>query len=92
MPNTVRFHRVLRAATERVYEEFIDPGAMASRSPRMVSLARFTRWTPASAVDSAEAHDAFQEWRRGNAEAPFLNEKAENDLVLHKARCWHHGA
>ena len=30
MPNTVRFHRVLRAAAEKVYKAFIDPDAMAN--------------------------------------------------------------
>jgi uncharacterized protein YndB with AHSA1/START domain len=33
MPNTVRFHRVLRAAAERVYKAFIDPDAMAKWLP-----------------------------------------------------------
>lgn len=28
MPNSVRFHRVLRAAPEKVYRAFIDPDAM----------------------------------------------------------------
>ena len=29
MPNTVRFHRVLRATPERVYRAFLDPDALA---------------------------------------------------------------
>ena len=33
MPNTVRFHRVLRASAERVYKAFIDPDAMAKWLP-----------------------------------------------------------
>jgi uncharacterized protein YndB with AHSA1/START domain len=33
MPNTVRFHRVLRAAPERVYRAFIDADAMAKWLP-----------------------------------------------------------
>src|SRR2546428_1365936 len=33
MPNTVRFHRVLRAAAEKVYKAFIDPAAMAKWLP-----------------------------------------------------------
>jgi uncharacterized protein YndB with AHSA1/START domain len=33
MPNTVRFHRVLRATPERVYRAFIDPDAMAKWLP-----------------------------------------------------------
>ena len=33
MPNTVRFHRVLRAAPERVYRAFLDPDAMAKWLP-----------------------------------------------------------
>jgi len=33
MPNTVRFHRVLRAPRERVYRAFLDPDAMAKWSP-----------------------------------------------------------
>lgn len=33
MPNTVRFHRVLRAPPERVYNAFIDPDAMAKWLP-----------------------------------------------------------
>ena len=33
MPNTVRFHRVLRAPPERVYKAFIDPDAMAKWLP-----------------------------------------------------------
>lgn len=33
MPNTVRFHRVLRAAPEKVYKAFIDPDAMAKWLP-----------------------------------------------------------
>lgn len=33
MPNTVRFHRVLKAAPDRVYRAFLDPDAMAKWSP-----------------------------------------------------------
>ena len=33
MPNTVRFHRVLRATPERVYRAFLDPEAMAKWLP-----------------------------------------------------------
>src|SRR5437868_14037953 len=33
MPNTVRFHRVLLAAAEKVYRAFIDPDAMAKWLP-----------------------------------------------------------
>ena len=33
MPNTVRFHRVLRAAAEKVYKAFIDPDAMTKWLP-----------------------------------------------------------
>jgi uncharacterized protein YndB with AHSA1/START domain len=33
MPNTVRFHRVLRAAPEKVYRAFLDPEAMAKWLP-----------------------------------------------------------
>ena len=33
MPNTVRFHRVLRAPAERVYKAFIDPDAKAKWLP-----------------------------------------------------------
>jgi len=33
MPNTIRLHRVLRAAPERVYRAFIDPDAMAKWLP-----------------------------------------------------------
>jgi uncharacterized protein YndB with AHSA1/START domain len=33
MPNTVQFHRVLRATPERIYRAFIDPDAMAKWLP-----------------------------------------------------------
>jgi uncharacterized protein YndB with AHSA1/START domain len=33
MPNSVRFHRVLRATPERVYRAFLDPDAMAKWLP-----------------------------------------------------------
>ena len=33
MSNTVRFHRVLRAAPEKVYRAFLDPDAMAKWLP-----------------------------------------------------------
>jgi uncharacterized protein YndB with AHSA1/START domain len=33
MPNTVRFHRVLRASPERVYRAFVDPDAMVKWLP-----------------------------------------------------------
>src|SRR5262245_8899327 len=33
MPNTVRFHRVLKTKPERVYKAFIDPDAMAKWLP-----------------------------------------------------------
>ena len=33
MPNTVRFHRVLRASPEKVYRAFLDPDAMAKWLP-----------------------------------------------------------
>jgi uncharacterized protein YndB with AHSA1/START domain len=33
MPNTVRFHRVLRASAERVYRAFLDADAMTKWLP-----------------------------------------------------------
>ena len=33
MPNTVRFHRVLRATPERVYRAFLDPDAVVKWMP-----------------------------------------------------------
>src|SRR5438045_3420514 len=33
MPNTIRLHRVLRAAPERVYRAFLDPDAKAKWMP-----------------------------------------------------------
>ena len=33
MPNSVRFHRVLRASPERVYRAFLDPEAMVKWLP-----------------------------------------------------------
>ena len=33
MPNTIRIHRVLRAAPEKVYRAFLDPDAMAKWLP-----------------------------------------------------------
>jgi uncharacterized protein YndB with AHSA1/START domain len=33
MPNTIRFHRVLRAPPERVYRAFVDPDAMVKWLP-----------------------------------------------------------
>jgi uncharacterized protein YndB with AHSA1/START domain len=33
MPNTVRFHRVLRATPERVYRAFVDPDALVKWMP-----------------------------------------------------------
>ncbi len=33
MPNTVRFHRVLRATPEKVFKAFIDPNAMVKWLP-----------------------------------------------------------
>ncbi len=33
MPSTIRLHRVLRAAPERVYRAFLDPAAMCKWSP-----------------------------------------------------------
>ena len=33
MPNTIRLHRVLKAAPERVYRAFLDPAAMAKWLP-----------------------------------------------------------
>src|SRR5690349_4625642 len=33
MPNTVRFHRVLRASAQKLYKAFIDPDAMAKWLP-----------------------------------------------------------
>ena len=33
MPNTVQFHRVLRATPDRVYRAFLDPDAMAKWLP-----------------------------------------------------------
>ena len=33
MPNTVRFHRVLKSTPERVYRAFLDPDAMAKWLP-----------------------------------------------------------
>jgi len=33
MPNTVRFHRVLKSTPERIYRAFLDPDAMAKWLP-----------------------------------------------------------
>ncbi len=33
MPNTVRFHRVLRASPEKVYRAFLDPDALVKWNP-----------------------------------------------------------
>jgi uncharacterized protein YndB with AHSA1/START domain len=33
MPNTVQFHRVLKASPERIYRAFLDPDAMAKWLP-----------------------------------------------------------
>jgi len=33
MPNTIRIHRVLRAAPEKVYRAFLNPEAMAKWLP-----------------------------------------------------------
>ncbi len=33
MPNTVRFHRVLRTSPEKIYRAFLDPDAMAKWLP-----------------------------------------------------------
>src|SRR5947209_3777592 len=33
MPNTIRLHRILRAAPEKVYRAFLDPDAMAKWLP-----------------------------------------------------------
>src|ERR1043165_1633968 len=33
MPSTIRLHRVLRAAPEKVYRAFLDPGAMVKWLP-----------------------------------------------------------
>jgi uncharacterized protein YndB with AHSA1/START domain len=33
MPSTIRLHRVLRAAPERVYRAFLDPDAMVKWLP-----------------------------------------------------------
>ena len=33
MPNTIRFHRVLRASPDRVYRAFLDPDAMVKWPP-----------------------------------------------------------
>ena len=38
MPNTVRFHRVLRAAPEKVYRAFLDADALAKWLPPNVWL------------------------------------------------------
>ena len=37
MPNTVRFHRVLRAAPEKVYRAFLDADALAKWLPYSVA-------------------------------------------------------
>ena len=38
MPSTVRFHRVLRAAPEKVYKAFLDPEAMEFHNRKFVFL------------------------------------------------------
>ncbi len=35
--------------------------------------------------------EQFQEWRRNNPSGFFVNCKSANDLMLHRANCWHHG-
>jgi len=37
------------------------------------------------------AHNDFQGWRRRNEVGFFINVKSQNDLVLHRASCNHHG-
>ena len=50
MPNTVRFHRVLRAAPEKSTGRSLMPTRWPSGCRRTASPARFTRWTPKSAA------------------------------------------
>jgi uncharacterized protein YndB with AHSA1/START domain len=48
MPNTIRFHRVLRATPEKVYRAFLDAGALAKWLPPNGPLARVFRDGPSS--------------------------------------------
>jgi hypothetical protein len=48
MSNTIRMHRVLRAAPEKVYRAFLDPDGMVKWLPPNGSPARLTIWTPKS--------------------------------------------
>ena len=50
MPSTIRLHRVLRAAPERVYRAFLDADAMVKWLPPNGLPARSTISTPRSAV------------------------------------------
>ena len=51
MPNSVRFHQVLRATPERVYRAFLDPDAMAKWDVPKDFLKEFERL-----VDGFEKH------------------------------------
>src|SRR4051812_20282066 len=46
MPNTIRLHRVLRAAPERVYKGFLDPEAMVKWLPPNGFTAKVHQITP----------------------------------------------
>ena len=48
--NTIRLHRVLRAAPERIYRAFLDADAMAKWLPPTGSPAKSTTWMRRSAA------------------------------------------
>lgn len=39
----------------------------------------------------ASAHDDFQTWRRRHPEGLFVNCRTENEWMLHRSLCPHHG-
>lgn len=59
MPNTVEFHRVLRATPERVYRGFLDPDALVKcRHSLAFNFASFSLMKAriSSAMSSSLAH------------------------------------
>ena len=72
MPNTVKLHRVLRAAPDRVYRAFIDPDAMAAATAHGIQFGvRPTSGRPrADDLNEPALVQSRQHLRRGDLRQP----------------------
>src|SRR5262245_14148875 len=96
MPSTIRLHRVLRAAPERVYRAFLDPDAMVKWLPPNGFTAKVHHISMLESVDPTKCRSqTSQQGRATRSVGNITNWRLKNEFVtptssmirIYPARC-----